>query len=978
MAKDGGVPSLSALAQKRVPPTFRPSLHAGPWLSPADTPGTTQPHHVLQRCGQASSAGRYGSRSYSERMCARTQAGRGRVLFKGLPSPQAEREVETSDRPLRVKQVHKRRHLHHGHASTSEGDDRTGDVGHLARHEGRIPSCPHSRSVSKVLVLPSGQQTLYVSRSPIWPKSSTMGIHGGGSPSEGLVSGTPANTLPVSRRLAEPISHLPSGSDGNSGTLETVRGVGPSCEHGQIGANAGTVNCFPGGKAGLHGSESFPHDHTPGASVGPSSASALPDGPALRQGRVTVGPAECHGPDDSVRAPTFASTTVVGDSTDQEGTRQQGVATVDAPSSGGPSVVDVAVAVVGGDTVPRGPASSNGIHGCLPQGVGHSVRPEELERNVAKGGPTYKLARTANSTHGASTPAVLDQRQGGSIHDRQHIGDRVSQEAGRHTLQLPTQVSSPHSDVRPVATGNDRSTPHRRKRQRARGHGVSSGADPTSGMDPNPTGPRVDDVNVAVGPSDAGVVRQPDESQVSQIRVSLSGSGGVGSGRINVSVADGSIVCVSPVKSTVAVSQTPTSGGGVQVPHGSAVVTTSAVGSSPAFSPRSRDNRLPIDGPVASAAPLGPHGANPPAIATAVGDSGEEHLRRKGFSTSVIKRIQASRALSTRKHYRSQWDLFVAWATEKGLDPLNASLPLLTDFMEYLFKVRNVSVRTILNYKSAISFYWKTQRGFEIPAEDNVIRDLVKGFKRDRPLAKKHVVDWDIRLVLDFYRSGKFKNWGLLSDKELTLKTLFLIALASGKRRSELHALSADVRWIKGEVRTVELTPLPDFVSKTHLASAGLGALRPIQLKALDEFAGPEGKDDKLLCPVRTLRYYLDRTHKYRSDSQKRLFISYRRGTVDDVSKQTISAYLKEAILLAYQANSNSDTPGGVHVKAHSIRHVATSLAALKHYSLEDVMRAGAWTTPNVFLSFYMQDFSVDHVSKLSRLGGVVAAGTVL
>ena len=99
---------------------------------------------------------------------------------------------------------------------------------------------------------------------------------------------------------------------------------------------------------------------------------------------------------------------------------------------------------------------------------------------------------------------------------------------------------------------------------------------------------------------------------------------------------------------------------------------------------------------------------------------------------------------------------------------------------------------------------------------------------------------------------------------------------------------------------------------------------------------------------------------------------------VNDISKQTISAYLKAAILMAYHANSNSERAGGVHVKAHSIRHVATSLSALKHYSLEDVLQAGAWTTPDVFLSFYIQDFTTDQISKLSRLGGFVAAGAVI
>ncbi len=204
------------------------------------------------------------------------------------------------------------------------------------------------------------------------------------------------------------------------------------------------------------------------------------------------------------------------------------------------------------------------------------------------------------------------------------------------------------------------------------------------------------------------------------------------------------------------------------------------------------------------------------------------------------------------------------------------------------------------------------------------------------------------------------------------------MALASGKRRSELHALSRNVQWIRGETKSAELSPIPEFISKTHMSTAGLGALRPFVLHSLDQLAGPEGKGDKLLCPVRALAYYLDRSNQYRSDEQRLLFISYRRGMIKDISKQTISAYLKEAILLAYVGKREDSSDLGIHVKAHSVRHVATSLSALKHYSMDDVLKAGAWTTPNVFLNYYIQDFSVDAMSSLSRLGGFLAAGSVI
>ena len=47
----------------------------------------------------------------------------------------------------------------------------------------------------------------------------------------------------------------------------------------------------------------------------------------------------------------------------------------------------------------------------------------------------------------------------------------------------------------------------------------------------------------------------------------------------------------------------------------------------------------------------------------------------------------------------------------------------------------------ILNYKSAIAFYWKSEVGYEVPENDTVLSDLIRSFKRDRPFSSKHVVE---------------------------------------------------------------------------------------------------------------------------------------------------------------------------------------------------------------------------------------------
>ena len=59
-----------------------------------------------------------------------------------------------------------------------------------------------------------------------------------------------------------------------------------------------------------------------------------------------------------------------------------------------------------------------------------------------------------------------------------------------------------------------------------------------------------------------------------------------------------------------------------------------------------------------------------------------------------------------------------------------------------------------------------------------------------KPAVNRIVPHWDLSLFLDGLKKSPFEPMSC-SLKCLTQKTVFLIALASGRRRSEIHALSA-------------------------------------------------------------------------------------------------------------------------------------------------------------------------------------------
>ena len=111
------------------------------------------------------------------------------------------------------------------------------------------------------------------------------------------------------------------------------------------------------------------------------------------------------------------------------------------------------------------------------------------------------------------------------------------------------------------------------------------------------------------------------------------------------------------------------------------------------------------------------------------------------------------------------------------------------------------------------------------------------------------------------------------SLKHLTFKNVFLLALGSGKRRSEIHA------WLHKNIRhqsdwsNLSLYPSPSFLSKNQLAKEGPDSVAPVVIPALAPTLDKLLKGNRSLCPVRALRYYLDRTSDLRRKGSRKVLI---------------------------------------------------------------------------------------------------------
>ena len=85
---------------------------------------------------------------------------------------------------------------------------------------------------------------------------------------------------------------------------------------------------------------------------------------------------------------------------------------------------------------------------------------------------------------------------------------------------------------------------------------------------------------------------------------------------------------------------------------------------------------------------------------------------------------------------------------------------------------------------------------------------------------------------------------------------------------SEIHAwLNKNIRH-QADWSKVSLYPSPSFLAKNHLTKEGPECVAPVVIPALAPTLDKSLKEDRSLCPVRALRYYLDKTQDLRQGKE--------------------------------------------------------------------------------------------------------------
>ncbi len=257
-----------------------------------------------------------------------------------------------------------------------------------------------------------------------------------------------------------------------------------------------------------------------------------------------------------------------------------------------------------------------------------------------------------------------------------------------------------------------------------------------------------------------------------------------------------------------------------------------------------------------------------------------------------------------------------AWCSTRGTDPISCDISLILSFLqELLDKGRSPSTLKV----AAIAASHAPIAGQSVDRNNKVVCFL-KGSRRLNPPRPFTIPTWDLPTVPGALKGPHFELLQSVDLWSLLLKITLLLALALVKRMGDLLALSVSPTCLQfgPNDSKIVLKPRHGYVPK--LLSTPFRA-QVISLSAIPP--SDEDQELKLLCLIRALKIYLERSSLFMQSDQ--LFVCFGNHTKGHpVTKHRLSRWIVDAIMLAY-LSLGLHCPIGV--RAHSTRGVASSWA---------------------------------------------------
>ena len=136
------------------------------------------------------------------------------------------------------------------------------------------------------------------------------------------------------------------------------------------------------------------------------------------------------------------------------------------------------------------------------------------------------------------------------------------------------------------------------------------------------------------------------------------------------------------------------------------------------------------------------------------------------------------------------------------------------------FSEKKCQISTIKGYRSMISNTFKFKSGNRI-GSNPVLSELIRSFELQHPVQRSLSPKWDLSWVLICLQKAPYEPLYKTSKLHISMKTAFLLALATAKRCSEIHALAMDSNHVRfsQSAGSVSLILQTGFLAKNKLPS---------------------------------------------------------------------------------------------------------------------------------------------------------------
>ena len=301
------------------------------------------------------------------------------------------------------------------------------------------------------------------------------------------------------------------------------------------------------------------------------------------------------------------------------------------------------------------------------------------------------------------------------------------------------------------------------------------------------------------------------------------------------------------------------------------------------------------------------------------------------------------------RDYQSRWQIFCGWCRGRGVVPVNATVPVVVDFLIHLRHDKGLSVSAVKSYSSALNSVLAL-KGRDL-ASSRKVTMLLRSFSRYVYPVELRPPAWDVALVLQNLTGAPYEPLRTCDERFLAQKTLFLLALASAKRIGELHALSYRVFHSRGGAEA-SFSFVPGFVAKTQDPSSLAPRFEGFTVPALPNERN--NLNGRLFSPVWAVMCYLVRTATHRP-LWERLFVTAG-CSKKEISKTTVSSWLRKTISRAYKL-SGTEQPVPAP-RARETRGIAPSLLFKKNFAVDQVLKVSTWHRHTTFTRHYLRDLA--------------------